>query len=150
MHRSLPAVLTAVLVSPLLCAPLLAAAPAQAGTRGTITIDDTRLFAPDNPPGEAVTSLPGCAHATSVDLRAKGLGTPVKGVFIGIRDFRCDGGSGFVVRLQASFGAGGSSGTWSITTSYGDLAGLSGSGRLVGEPVDGGIIDHYTGAITRH
>src|SRR5690349_17945763 len=122
MHRSLPAALTAALLGPLLCAPLLAA-PALAGTRGTITIDDTRIFAEGNPPGDATTSLPGCAHATSVDQRAKGLGTPVKGLFIGIRDFQCGNGSGFVVRLQASFGAGGSSGTWSITTSYGDLAG---------------------------
>lgn len=149
MNARLPAALTAALLAPLLCAPLVAA-PAHAGTRSTITIDDTRVFAPDNPPGEATTSLAGCAHATSVDVRAKGIGNPVKGVFIGIRDFQCGDGSGFVVRLQATFGAGGSSGTWSVTTSYGDLAGMSGSGRLVGEPVDGGIIDHYTGAITLH
>jgi len=151
MHRSLPPAVAAALLGQLLCAPLLlVAAPAQAGTRGTLTIDDTRVFAEDNPPGAATTSLPGCPHATSVDQRAKGLGTPVKGIFIGLRDFQCGDGSGFVVRLQATFGNEGSSGTWSITKSYGDLAGLSGSGRLVGEPVEGGIIDRYSGAITLH
>ena len=54
------------------------------------------------------------------------------------------------MRLQAAFGNEGSSGTWSITTSYGDRAGMSGSGTLVGEPVAGGIVDHYSGAIALH
>jgi hypothetical protein len=78
------------------------------------------------------------------------VGTPIKGIFTALRDFQCGGGTGFVVRLRASFANEGSSGTWSIVDAYGDLAGLSGSGKLVGEPVEGGIIDHYNGWVTVH
>lgn len=129
-------------------APLLVGTPAPAATRTQARFDDTRIFAPDDPPGSATTSLPGCATATTVDQRVQVAETPFKGIFIGIRDFQCGGDSGFVVRLQASFADTGSSGTWSIVDSYGDLAGLSGSGKLVGEPIEGGIIDHYSGWVT--
>ena len=145
MRRTLPAVLTAAFLT-----PLLVAAPADAGQRSPVTFDDTRVFAEDNPPGDATTSLAECATAVTVDRRAKGLELRPRGVFIGIRDFQCGGGTGFVVRLTATFGEGGSFGRWSIVDSYGDLSGLSGSGTLVGEPIDGGIIDHYSGWVTMH
>ena len=105
---------------------------------------------PRHPPGSATTSLPGCATATTVDQRGQLVGTPIKGIFTALRDFQCGGGTGFVGRLRASFANEGSSGTWSIVEGYGDLAGLSGSGKLVGEPVEGGIIDHYNGWVTVH
>jgi hypothetical protein len=130
--------------------PLLVGTPAPAATRTQARFDDTRIFTPDNPPGSATTSLPGCATATTVDQRGQLVGTPIKGIFTALRDFQCGGGTGFVVRLRASFANEGSSGTWSIVEGYGDLAGLSGSGKLVGEPVEGGIIDHYNGWVTVH
>ena len=134
-----------------LTAPLLLAPAADGGTRMPISFDDTRIVSDENLPGDATTSLAGCATAVSVDQRVHAAFPKPHGVFIGIRDFQCGGGDGFVVRLTARFGEGGSSGSWSIVTSYGDLAGMSGSGKLVGEPFgDDGIIDHYTGWVTLH
>jgi len=131
-----------------LAATTLLVPSAQAGTRTPIEITDVRVITSDV--GDATTDLAGCESADSVDVRARAEFTLTHGQFQGIRDFQCDDGvSGFVVRLTASFGDGGSIGWWSIVDSYGDLAGLHGAGMLVGTPVgDDGISDHYTGWVT--
>ena len=78
-------------------------------------------------------------------------------MFIGVRDFQCGGGTGFVVRLTANF-SDGSYGSWSIVDAYGALDGMRGSGKIVGtafgggteDPSDDGIDDHYTGSVVMH
>ena len=56
-------------------------------------------------------------------------------------------GAGFVLRLRASFGEGGSTGSWTVASGSGDLDGLKGSGSLVGIPTEVGIDDVYTGTV---
>ncbi|MFC6285476.1 hypothetical protein ACFP3Q_06045 [Nocardioides sp. GCM10027113] len=129
--------------------------PAAAASRVPVEFTDTRLFTSDT--GQVTTSLAECPTATSVDVMARaaftGSGSGFLGVFVGVRDIQCDQGGGFVVRLSARFGQGGSVGSWSVVDSYGSLAGLRGAGSLVGEPLDAGgvagIADHYTGTLTR-
>jgi hypothetical protein len=76
--------------------------------------------------------------------------TPRQGVFAGYKVFDCEdsGENGFVVRLNARFGDGGSVGTWAVVDAWGSLAGLSGAGGLIGDPIaGGGITDNYVGAV---
>ncbi len=131
-----------------LFATALLAPAAQAGTRTAIEFTDVRTFEGDS---SVTTSLAECPTATAVDLRARAVFGPRHGVFVGIRDFQCGDGSGFVVRVTARFNDEGSTGSWSIVRSYGGLAGLRGAGKLVGTPTDApGISDHYTGWVTWH
>ena len=132
----------------------LLASPASAATRDTIEFTDHRVGFTGS---SVTTDLEECPTAVAVDLRGKFVETrPEHGVFIGIRDFRCGDGSGFVVRLTANIGVGpGSLGSWSIVDSYGALEGMRGSGKLVGTFFDSdgddepdGIDDHYTGMVT--
>ena len=99
-----------------------------------------------------------CPTAVAIDLRGKFAETrPEHAVFIGVRDFQCGDGSGFVVRLTAHIGVGpGSFGAWSIVDSYGGLAGMQGSGKVAGTFFDSdgddeldGIDDHYSGMVGR-
>ena len=131
------------------------ASPASAATRDTIDFTDHR----DGFAGSSVvtTDLEQCQTAVAVDLMARFVETrPEHGVFIGVRDFQCGDGSGFVVRLTANVGVGpGSLGSWSIVDSYGALEGMRGSGKLAGTLFDtdgdgepDGIDDHYTGMVT--
>ena len=71
------------------------------------------------------------------------------GVFSGDKEFTCAGGlSGFTLRLKARFGEGGSTGSWTVVSGWGDYAGLKGSGSLVGISVsDVQIDDVFTGLI---
>ena len=147
-HISLLTALTAGLATPLLVAPA-----AGAATSGTIDFTDHRVGLDSS---SVTTDLPECPTAVAVDLMDHVEFTRTHGVFIGIRDFQCGGGTGFVVRLTANF-SDGSFGSWSIVDAYGALEGLHGSGKIVGtafggdteDPSDDGIDDHYTGRITR-
>lgn len=131
------------------------ASPASAATRNTIDFTDHRDgFAGSS---SVTTDLELCPTAVAVDLRVKFVETrPEHGVFVGVRDFQCGDGSGFVVRLTANVGVGpGSLGSWSIVDSYGVLEGMRGSGKIVGALFDtdgdgepDGIDDHYTGMVT--
>jgi hypothetical protein len=130
------------------------ALPASAATRVAIDFTDHRDFAGNS---AVTTDLEQCPTAVAVDLRAKFVETrPEHAVFIGIRDFQCSDGSGFVVRLTANVGVGpGTLGSWSIVDSYGALEGMRGSGKLTGTLFDtdgdgepDGIDDHYTGVVT--
>jgi hypothetical protein len=94
-------------------------------------------------------TIPGCAQGSVADGHAQLQFLPGGGVYIGDKLFACAGGqAGFTVRLKARFDASGSIGTWVISGSWGDLAGLKGSGSLSGiNPDEGGLDDVYTGAI---
>ena len=94
-------------------------------------------------------SLEGCESGTVVNAAdAFATFTPWGGVFIGDKEFTCAGEeSGFTLRLQARFGGGGSTGTWTVVEGWGDFAGLKGSGSLVGIPVtEVQIDDVFTGS----
>jgi hypothetical protein len=127
---------------------------ANAASRDTIDFTDHRVGFTGS---WVTTDLEQCPTAVATDLRGKFVETrPEHAVFVGLRDFRCADGSGFVVRLTANIGVGpGSLGSWSIVDSYGALEGMRGSGKLVGTFFDSdgddepdGIDDHYTGMIT--
>ena len=70
-------------------------------------------------------------------------------MFSGDKEFTCAGDlSGFTLRLKARFGEGGSTGSWTVVSGWGDLDGLKGSGSLVGIPVsDVAIDDIFTGSV---
>ena len=140
-----------------LAAPFLSLPAAQAATRSPIDFTDHRVGFGDAVTSEVTTNLAECPTAVAVDLMAHAEFTRTHGVFIGVRDIQCGSGTGFVVRLTATFGGGGSFGSWSIVDSYGALAGMRGAGKIVGtgfggeteDPADDGIDDHYTGWVTR-
>lgn len=93
------------------------------------------------------SNLYGCATGTVVNGAGKTQFTPWGGLFIGTKTFTCTGGNaGFDISLNARFSGDGSTGTWVIADAWGDLAGMKGSGTLVGIPVgDTGIDDKYSG-----
>ena len=149
MHRmSLLSALAAGLTAPLLMHPA-----ADAASRDTIDFTDHRVGLDTS---SVTTDLAECPTAVAVDLRSHTEFTRTHGVFTGIRDFQCGGGTGFVVRLTANF-SDGSFGSWSIVDAYGALEGMRGSGKIVGsgfggdteDPSDDGIDDHYAGWIIR-
>ena len=95
-------------------------------------------------------TLDGCESGTVVNgENATAHFTPWGGVFNGDKEFTCAGGlSGFTLRLKARFGEGGSTGSWTAVGGWGDLAGLKGSGSLVGTSVsDVQIDDVFTGLV---
>ena len=97
-------------------------------------------------------TLEGCESGTVVNSDdAKAHFTPWGGVFSGDKEFTCAGDlSGFTLRLKARFGEGGSTGSWTVVSGWGDLAGLKGSGTLVGVPSQMAgieIDDVYSGSV---
>ena len=126
----------------------LGAAPAQAAPVGfSVSITAHTDFLLEAAP--FTSNLPGCATGTVVNGAGGGNGTPWGGVFVGTKSFTCAGGtSGFDISLRARFGGGGSTGSWVLAGAWGDLAGVKGSGSLVGIPVsDTAIDDIYTGKL---
>ena len=153
--RTPPVLLASVASLSALAAPFLTVPSADAATRSLIEFTDHRVGLDSS---AVTTSLDECPTAVAVDLMSHVEFTRTHGVFIGVRDIQCGSGTGFVVRLTANFGEGGSFGSWSIVDAYGDLAGMRGSGKIVGtpfggetpeDPTDDGIDDHYTGWVTR-
>lgn len=133
---------------------LVAAAPVAAGSRVAVHMEVETIFDPDpeNPiPDEfTATGIAGCESGLVSDGGGKLLFTPAPGLFLGYKVFDCGDDTGFVVRLNAQFGPGGSVGSWTIVDSWGSVAGLSGSGKLVGVPLpsgEPGILDIYDGAV---
>lgn len=97
------------------------------------------------------SNIAGCEAGTTSDESAVRLVTVAHGVFNGTKLFTCAGATGsFTVHLNASFTLSGSSGTWSVITSQGTLAGARGEGKLTGTIVNGGsgIDDNYRGWIS--
>jgi hypothetical protein len=95
------------------------------------------------------SNLDGCETGTVADGGGGAHFTPWGGTFTGLKVFTCDDGeSGFTVRLLARFSGGGSEGTWTLADAWGDLAGLKGSGSLVGIPMSETAIDDvYSGRL---
>lgn len=128
---------------------LTASGAVAAQSRIPVTMDVPTTFDGD-PDLFVATGIAGCSSGEVTEGGAHVEFTPAPGVFAGYKVFECDGSdSGFVVRLNARFGPGGSTGTWAIVAAWGTLAGVRGSGSLTGEPIPNGIFDHYTGAIVR-
>ena len=124
--------------------------PVSAKSRQAVTITVTTTF--DEFPDEfTATGIPDCEWGLVYDAGGHVQFAPPLGVFAGYKAFDCEGGgeNGFLVRVNARFGEGGSFGRWAVLDSWGSLAGMTGAGGLTGEPIDGGIIDHYVGAIVR-
>ena len=70
------------------------------------------------------------------------------GVFAGEKVFACDEGGGFTLLLSARFPAGpGSVGRWAVVDSTGAMAGMHGTGSLLGFGFDGGVLDVYDGTL---
>lgn len=131
-------------------AALAAAAPAAfaAPVKHPVTIEVNTTFDP-NDTDSFSSSIPGCVSGGVEDTAGPGPKfTPWGGVFSGTKSFTCyDEAGGFDLRLQAVFGETGSSGHWVVTDSWGSLEGLTGSGRLVGQPTEAGIADKYMGTL---
>ena len=123
-------------------------APVSAGSRQGVTMTVTTTF-DEVPDAFSATGIPDCDWGSVYDAGSNLAFTPVQGVFAGVKVFDCEdsGENGFVVRLNARFGEGGSVGTWAIVGSWGSLAGLSGAGTLTGDPIENGIIDTYAGTV---
>lgn len=120
-----------------------------AATRTSITIDvnpdaGTELF--------TTTGGALCPNGSaSTDFRMQG-GSWRAGTFHLSKLLVCDDGSGtFTIDVNAAtvFGSPTDQGGWSAIGGTGDYAGLHGGGNLVGTYVDTGIIDQYTGVVTR-
>lgn len=129
---------------------LAGVAPVAAADRHHVSITAPTTF--DGVPDPFwATGIPGCDTGIVEDGPAHIQFTPAPGVFAGFKVFWCDGSdSGFVLRLNAMFGPGGSTGTWSVVDAWGSAHGMHGAGKLVGDPIPGGgILDQYHGIITR-
>lgn len=127
---------------------VLIVVPVSAGTRVDVTMTVTTIF-DDNPDAFVATGIPGCASGVVYDGGANVRFTRALGMFAGYKVFDCGDDNGFVVFLSARFGPGGSVGTWSVVDAWGSAAGMSGSGKLIGDPIEtGGITDNYFGTVT--
>jgi len=130
---------------------VVAVAPVSARTRVDVTMTVATYF--EQEPNEFTATIPGCTEGLNYTAGNAAFPRPF-GVFIGYKLFECDGSeeTGFVVRLNAkfSYSGAGSVGTWTIVDAWGDLAGMTGTGKLIGVPIEGenGITDFYVGAIT--
>ncbi len=118
----------------------------SAGARQAITMTVTTTF-DENPDAFTATGIPGCEEGLVFEAGAHFQITPAPGIFAGYKAFDCGDDTGFLVRLNARFGPDGSVGTWAIVDSWGDLAGLTGAGRLTGDPIENGVIDSYVGSV---
>ena len=130
---------------------VVAVGPVSARTRMDATMTVPTFFEQD--PNRFSSSIEGCTEGWTY-TGGNAAFPPTFGVFIGYKAFECDGSeeTGFLVRLNArfSYSGTGSVGTWTIVDSWGDLAGMTGSGKLIGVPMEGenGITDYYVGTVT--
>ncbi len=127
---------------------LVAVAPVAAAARTTVHMEVQTNFDPADDPFTA-DGIVGCSSGTVGNGNNTTNFTRMHGVFVGYKVFACDGGGGFLVRLNASFDySGGSVGTWAIVDAWGTVAGLRGSGKLVGTSTgQSSILDVYDGTI---
>jgi len=124
-------------------------APVSAKTRINVTMTVPTFF--DIDPSAFTASIPGCTEGWTYS-GGKAVFPPPNGIFAGYKLFDCGDDTGFLVRLNARFSytGEGSVGTWTIVDSWGDLAGMTGSGKLTGVPIEGenAITDNYVGTVT--
>ncbi len=65
-------------------------------------------------------NIPGCETGTVAEGDGGAHFTPWGGVFVGVKEFTCDGGvGGFDVRVTARFSELGSTGTWTLIEGWG-------------------------------
>ncbi len=128
---------------------LLAAMPAVAADRQAITITVQTSFTTDPDPFTATGRGAACADGTVVDGPVHFEFQRGTNVHAGYKEFTCDEQTGFVLRLNARFGGSGSVGRWAVIDAWGDVAGIQGAGSMVGGPLEDGILDSYSGTITR-
>ena len=126
---------------------VLGVGPVAAGSRQDVTMTVTTTF-DANPDAFTATGLPGCSSGVVYNGAAHLQFTPGPGIFAGYKWFDCGNDNGFVVRLNARFGAGGSTGTWAVVGAWGSVAGMWGAGSTTGDPIENGIIDNYWGTVT--
>ena len=128
----------------------VAVVPVAAGSRQAVTMTVTTIFGNDANDFSADGLGENCTWGLVHDGGAHVQFTPAQGIFGGYKVFDCQGGgeNGFVVRLNARFGGQGSVGSWAVVGAWGSLAGMWGAGKLAGDPINGGIIDHYRGTVT--
>jgi hypothetical protein len=129
-------------------ASVTAAAPAQAA-RGGFPVEVVAHTDFTTEVSEFESNLSGCASGTVVNGDFHDSFTPWGGIFVGEKVFTCsEGDSGFTVSLKARFGPEGSTGTWNLVDAWGELAGVKGSGSLVGIIVSETLLDDvYTGIV---
>lgn len=125
----------------------VASGPVSANRRQPVTMTVTTTF-DDNPDAFTATGLPDCSSGLVYDGGAHVQFTPRPGIFAGYKVFDCGNDNGFVVRLNARFGSGGSVGTWAVVDAWGSVAGMWGAGSTTGDPIENGIIDNYWGTVT--
>jgi hypothetical protein len=126
---------------------VVAVVPVAAAVRTPAHMEVQTNFDPADDP--FTSNIAGCASGTVATGDNTTQFVRMHGVFAGDKFFDCGDGSGFVVRLNAIFGYdGGSVGTWSIVGSWGSIAGLQGSGKLVGTSTGpDSIVDVYDGTM---
>ena len=93
------------------------------------------------------STIDGCGSGTVSNGPFQVHGGPNFGKFNGFKVFECDGGGGFIVRLQAKFNDVGSTGTWAIVDGWDGFEDLRGAGTLVGTLTPTGINDLYDGTL---
>jgi hypothetical protein len=133
---------------------VVVAAPASAATPPEpVTITGTILFPESGPAtGTFTASDPLCPSGTIQELGGVFVGFQSNRLArIGVRHlFTCSDGSGsFVVQLtvRLDFATGTTQFRWSVLSGTGDYANLHGTGSGTGAPIQGGIVDTYTGAV---
>ena len=126
---------------------VVAVVPVAAASRTAAHIEAQTNFDPADDPFTA-TGISGCASGTVANGDNTTNFMRMHGLYVGYKVFDCGGDTGFLVRLNASFDySGGSVGTWSIVDAWGAVAGLQGSGKLVGTSTgESSILDVYDGS----
>jgi hypothetical protein len=123
------------------------ASPATAATGTSVHIEAITHFDPEIQ-NTFTSNIAGCEAGTVQDGRAAFPPSRGLGVFAGKKVFTCNEGGGFTLQLSARFPVGpGSVGQWAVVDSSGQLAGLTGSGSLLGFAEDDVITDVYDGTI---
>jgi len=149
MHsRSLKSSGTVALAGGLLLAAVAVGA-ASGATRTTITIDVNNVTGIESFTTTGGALCPSGTATTDFDHFGGGA---VAGSFHLTKTLDCVDGSGsFTIKVNAAtvFGSPTDRGGWSVAGGTGTYAGLHGGGNLVGTYVPTGIIDVYTGAVTR-
>ncbi len=135
------------LAAALVAASLLAPG-ATAATKGEITLTVGAFGGP-----ETFVASDGffCPSGTAFSSNFRFAGGGRAGTFHLDKTFTCDDDSGtLTIHLNAATANGSpqDQGGWKVVGGTGAYAGTKGGGNLVGDYVDGGVIDHYMGVLT--
>lgn len=124
----------------------IAAPSASAGNGAAITLDANFTTGV-----ETFTAVGFCPSGTATTSNLSIVGGRGGSTFHLDKTLACADGSGtltiHVDAATANGTAGRDQGGWSVVGGTGDWSGASGGGRLVGDYVPSGVIDHYTGSL---